>query len=70
MAKQTANDTDKKLNAAVLFTAIMGASIGVLAIYTNQYGDSSFTDALRVIALAGTMVGGVAAGLIHYGGKK
>jgi len=41
----------------------MGASIGVLAIYTNQYGDSSFTDALRVIALAGTMVGGVAAGL-------
>lgn len=65
MAKQTPNN-DKRVNSAVLFTAAMGALVGVVAIYANQYGDSSLTDALRFIAITGTMLGGVVSGLLFY----
>lgn len=70
MSKQTPNN-DKNLNTALWFTALMGVVVALISIYTSKYGDSSTTDALRFIALAGTMIGGVVMALLYYAsGKK
>lgn len=67
MAQQTPQS--KNFNTALIFTAVMGILVAVFTLIIENTDESTMLNLLRNIALAGTMVGGVAMGLLFYGKK-
>lgn len=62
MANKTSGN---KQQAATLVTALMGVLVGAIAIYQSQFGESDFTKVLFYVAIVGTMVSGLVAGLVY-----
>jgi|JI10StandDraft_1071094.scaffolds.fasta_scaffold578895_2 uncharacterized membrane-anchored protein len=69
MAKQTPQK--KNFNTALVFTAVMGIVVGLFTILIEKSSETNTTlELLRNMAVAGTMVGGVAMGLLYYGSNN
>lgn len=64
MAKQ-AKVQNTRANMAIIFTAAMGALLALVSLYADRYGETDVTNFLHNSALLGTMVGGVASGILY-----
>ena len=65
-------ESTNNLNArrALVFTALMGVMLAAIALIKEQFGESDLTRVLWVVALVGTMVGGVSLAYFSRGNNE
>ncbi|MFZ2494861.1 MAG: hypothetical protein WAW60_03775 [Candidatus Saccharimonadales bacterium] len=61
-----AKKSEQQQALATGLTAFMGMMVGAIAIFESQFGASDVTKVLFFVAIIGTMLSGVLAGILYY----